>query len=82
MDPKDQDYEWVACIQINAKNKFDALSWGDMLAKDYSKRRETEIFIRSDVLDKSDPFFKDVKDWDSTPIIEDGEYAADDKISW
>ena len=48
LEKEDQDHEWPACIIVDAEKSSDALSWGNHLAKSYSDRSATEIFLRSD----------------------------------
>ena len=72
LPPDDQDYEWVACIQINAKSKKLALEWGDTQTKLFLKQNITETFLSSEVLDKSDELYRDTN-FDTIQIIEYGE---------
>ena len=48
-DVSDQDYEWVACFQIEAESHQKAIEWGDHLSHGYCKANPEEIFISSNV---------------------------------
>ena len=82
MDPDDQDFEWVACIIINANKIEDAQKWGDILAKRYSRNHKDQLFLFSEVMSKNDKYHEEVKSWDSVPEINYGENATDEKIGW
>ncbi|MBK9263142.1 MAG: hypothetical protein IPM54_25475 [Polyangiaceae bacterium] len=76
MPPDDQDYEWPACFLVEALAANDALSWGDQLATDYSKRRGTEVFLKS---------YLDVDaegDLSQLPVVQVGYKASDEEIGW
>jgi hypothetical protein len=79
LEQEDQDHEWPACIIIDADTSSDALSWGDHLAKRFSERSATEIFLRSscEIVDCSVYL-----DFNSVPRIRYGYEAKDDEIGW
>lgn len=79
LEQDDQDHEWPACIIIDAVTSRDALSWGDHLAKRFSKRSAVEIFLRSncEAVD-----FSDYHDLNAVPQIPYGYEATDDEIGW
>jgi hypothetical protein len=78
MAPSDQDYEWPACFLIEAATPHAALSWGDRLARGFSQRRITEVYLKSSVEDESDV------QWDlsTLPVIQVGYEASDEEIGW
>jgi len=77
--PDDQDYEWPACIVINAENIEDATAWGDHLSTQYSARYPYEKFLRS----YSEPPEKyAIGGISSLPRIRYGHEATDDEIGW
>ncbi len=77
--PADQDYEWPACIVIEADKLEDATKWGDHLAKQFSDRTPVEQFLRSE----SEPLRNYAKaDMSSTPRIRCGHEATDEEIGW
>lgn len=78
MPAEDQDFEWCACILIDASTATEALNWGNGLARDFSKRNETELFLSSYVAEYHKGEFDDT----STPHIKFGERATDEKIGW
>jgi len=47
--PDDQDHEWPACYLIEGATPEAALQWGDHLARAFSSRRVTEVYLRSTV---------------------------------
>ncbi len=80
--PEDQDHEWPACILIEAATESDAKSWGDHLARRYCKKCPNEMFLRSEIRSRDDEFYKSVSNWHSTPLVQYGEEASDEKIGW
>jgi hypothetical protein len=76
-DSSDQDYEWVACIYIEAETAEDARSWGDHLSKSYCDRRPHNVFLWSDEITT----MSDVTDW-SGPVVVYGQEASDEYIGW
>ena len=78
--PKDdQDYEWPACIIINAKTESNALIWGNHLAKKYSKETSSLDMLWSKV---ESVFEYSECDLSTTPIIEYGYEASNSEIGW
>ena len=79
MEPDEQDYEWVACILIEADSADDALAWGNHLAKGYCGRNPTERYLRSCI---DDPGAWKGLDLSAVPTIKFGYEASDDDIGW
>ena len=78
-NPKDQDYEWVACIRIEAENKDFAKQWGDKLSKKYDDNHSNESYLSSTI----EPLEKyNDKEISSTPLIKYGDDATDEEIGW
>lgn len=77
--PSEQDYEWVACILIEAETAEKAKSWGDHLAKSFAERTTNEQFLRSYV---EEPGAWGERDISGTPTIAYGYHASDDEIGW
>ena len=80
----DQDYEWVACIYIDAETADAALAWGDHLAHSYMSRNAgvlRNVFLWSDVKTMDDPHWEGVKHR-TDPFVVDGHAATDDEIGW
>lgn len=78
-DPEDQDYEWPACIIIEAQSCEQAIEWGNHLVRRYLRDNANEGFISSDV----ELYSKDSKIDDSqSPRIKYGYEASDDEIGW
>lgn len=76
----DQDREWIACFAIQALSAVDAQRWGDKLARDRSRRRPKDVFIRSSIERETE--MSGVTDWSSTPRITVGKGATDIAIDW
>lgn len=74
----DEDREWVACFLIDAATDVDARSWGDHLAKAYSSRKVSEVFLSSEVETASTPD----GDLSTLPIVPVGHEASDQEIGW
>ncbi|MBY0249309.1 MAG: hypothetical protein K2Q17_16740 [Nitrospiraceae bacterium] len=77
--PEEQDYEWCACIVIDANTLEDAKTWGDHLARQFSGKSFSEQFLRS--VTESTEGYADV-DISSTPRIKYGYNATDEEIGW
>lgn len=76
MSPDDQDYEWCACIFIEANSLNEAMEWGDDLAKSYCKKMAGLEFLRS---------YIDHEMWEKAqhvPVITAGQLATDEEIGW
>ena len=81
-DPSDQDYQWVACILIDADTAEDAKKWGDHLAESYSARNPDNVFLWSqDVTTMDDPTWRKVTDW-RCPVVVCGHEASEEHIGW
>lgn len=80
LDKNDQDYEWPACIIINANNTNDAKYWGDYLSNKYCEKRHNELIIKSNakLIDKTNNE-DNVK---LLPVINYGYEASDSEIGW
>jgi hypothetical protein len=78
-DPGDQDYEWPACIRVNADTAEAARRWGDILAKGRSQRPPSAIFLRSTA--EEDTAGPTGSPYD-LPTVSDGENATDVQIGW
>jgi len=52
--PTDQDYEWVACFNLEASSSQEARSWGDEISKSYSIRNPKNEFLKSIVIPTGD----------------------------
>ena len=78
MPPDDQDYEWPACFLIEAATADEALSWGDRLARGFSERRVTEVYLSSHVEDESEAD----GDLSKLPVVRVGYEASDMEIGW
>jgi hypothetical protein len=74
----DQDCEWPACFIIEATSADMALSWGDRLAKSFSEKRTTELYLRSNVQDEC---FAN-GDTSTLPVVQFGCDASDVEIGW
>lgn len=77
-DSDDQDSEWPACFVVEASTATDALAWGDVLAKDYARRRVSEVYLRSNI-EKSEMAAGDRA---SLPVVPAGHHASDEEIGW
>jgi len=76
--PDDQDFEWPACFIIEAATAEEALSWGDRLARGFSERRETEVYLKSNIEDESVAS----GDLSALPVVRVGQEASDREIGW
>jgi hypothetical protein len=77
MLPDDQDYEWVACIAIEAPTESEAQSWGDHLAHRRSQGATDAVFLHSSVK----PIVKyDVRR--DGPLVSAGMDVSDEVIGW
>lgn len=81
MLPDEEDYEWVACIAIEAANMKEAQEWGDHLSKNMTTRNSNEIFLWSEVGKPEDPLYVGT-DVSRLPSIKYGEEASDKFIGW
>jgi len=79
IEPDDQDYEWVACILIEAVSADDALTWGNHLTESYCDRNPTQQFLRSSI---DDAGAWDGMELSAVPVVEFGFEALDDEIGW
>lgn len=79
IDEKSQDYEWPACIIIEAETHDDALAWGEYLSEKFSGCSNQEIFIRSQC-----EMLREIGriDFDCIPRVAYGHEATDDEIGW
>ena len=78
-DPEDQDYNWVACIAIEAQTYQQAVEWGDHLSNGYISSDSTQEFIESE----AELLIENPKEDISTiPFIRYGYEASDDEIGW
>jgi mannose/cellobiose epimerase-like protein (N-acyl-D-glucosamine 2-epimerase family) len=73
--PDDEDYEWPACIWIDAASADEALAGGDHLARAYSARCGKEAVFLSSHLDPPTPGA-------DLPVVRAGEQASDEHIGW
>lgn len=78
----DQDYEWPACMLIDAPSESDAISWGDHLARRYSSR-SAEAFLSSSL----EPAVNATSGiplipGDGLPLVIAGVDATDTEIGW
>jgi hypothetical protein len=80
-DPSDPDYEWPACIIIDAESGGSAKEWGDHLSTGKCRREASYKFISSDSIELTDPFYSDA-DWRMTPRIRQGQGATDAQLGW
>lgn len=78
MPPDDQDYEWPACFLIEASTSGEALAWGDHLARGYSARMVTEVYLSSHVEDADSA----ESDLSRLPVVPVGYEALDREIGW
>ncbi len=75
----DQDYEWPACIMIDADGIEVATAWGDHLTKRFTASRPNEQFLHS----VSEPILNYTNaDISSTPRIKCGYEASDSELGW
>ena len=74
--PEDEDYEWVACLLIEADSFEKAKEWGDKLSINYCGRNSENEFVKSNV----ELYTK--SDLSNLPFIKYGEEALDSKIGW
>lgn len=85
-DPDDEDYEWVACLRIEAATEAAAKAWGDSLAEKRCRRIPSDLFLRSAIEAESSaerqPIFRNLNHLRDLPTIRDGEEATDDEIGW
>jgi hypothetical protein len=72
--PGDEDFEWPACFLVAAASTDAAQRWGDHLSGSFSRRRESEKFLRSSV--EIAPANTDL------PVVADGYEATDGEIGW
>lgn len=80
-DPSDPNYEWPACILVEAASAEAARAWGDVLAQDRAGRYPGEPFLYS-YIDESWSEGGDDAAITIVPRVSDGEMASDDKIGW
>ena len=71
--PDDQDYEFPACILIDAQSPDAAQAWGDNLAQQRCARGDLHFLW-------SEAEFADVPP--DLPLIRDGQEASDALIGW
>lgn len=71
--PDDQDYEFPACLLIDAETAEAAQAWGDHLAEKRCARGDLHFLW-------SEAEFADVPP--DLPLIRDGEDAPDAQIGW
>lgn len=72
-DPDDQDYEWVACIEIEGETAEAARGWGDTLARRRAQGT-ADVFLSS----KVEPNVLA----DQLPFVRVGEQVEDSHIGW
>jgi hypothetical protein len=79
LDPDDQDYEWPACMLIDAPGRSEATEWGDHHAKRFSSNHPSEQFLRSG----SEPIehYANI-DRSSMPQVQWRQEAIDAEIGW
>ena len=79
LDPDDQDYEWPACMVIDAPGRSEATELGDHHAERLSSNRPNQQFLRSG----SEPIEHYAKvDMAPVPRIQWKLEATDAEISW
>ena len=78
LQPEEQDYEWCACILIDAPSAILAQGWGDHLARCFSERRRTELFLRS----QTEDYRAGLYDETNSPHIAHGYEATDEELGW
>jgi hypothetical protein len=79
LHPEEEDYEWVACIVIEAITQDTAKEWGDKLSKDYITRKNSNEFIKSGVEKYEREKYTDLSD---VPFIKYGHFVSDEEIGW
>ncbi|WP_303312498.1 hypothetical protein [Hymenobacter sp. BT730] len=77
--PDEEDYEWGACIVIEANCAEDAKEWGDKLSKEYIQRNHINTFAKSGLVKFAQEDYTDISD---LPFIEYGHLASDKEIGW
>ena len=75
----EQDYEWCACIVIEANSAEDGKEWGDKLSKRYTATNDTNEFTKSEVIKFIREDYTDISD---LPFMKYGQLASDDEIGW
>ncbi|AYQ28767.1 hypothetical protein DT070_12460 [Polaromonas sp. SP1] len=75
VEPDDEDFEWPACFLVTASSMEAAQHWGDHLSDSFSRRRESERFLRSSV-EIATASTQDL------PVVVDGYEATDGEIGW
>lgn len=73
---EDEDYEWPACLVIEANTPSDAQRWGDHLSASFSRRRGTERFLRSHVE------LAEAATAAELPVVAEGHEVTDAEIGW
>jgi len=79
LSPDDQDFEWPACIVIEADSLADSTEWGDHLSRRFAADRPNERIVRSEseVIES----YADL-DLTSAPRIKYGQEASDVELGW
>jgi hypothetical protein len=66
---------------IQAVAKDEAQKWGDNLARSYSQRVHSEVFLKSQIEDEGTAA-ADSGDLSELPVVQAGRYASDEEIGW
>jgi hypothetical protein len=81
LDASEQDYEWVAVLEIQAETAPLAKQWGDHLAQRRVKLDPSNEFLGSDVLSPKDPLYANAT-MHSIPSVSFGAEATDAQLGW
>jgi hypothetical protein len=79
LQPDEQDYEWPACILIDAESEEKAIEWGNQLANKRLNKIKTEMFLRATAEAVEDDSKEELQ---SVPKVKYGIESTDDQIGW
>jgi hypothetical protein len=78
LPPDSQDFEFPACILIEAPSERAAIEWGDHLANSLCTRRPY-MSVLSSQAERHSP---NAPGLSTLPGVEHGHHASDDEIGW
>lgn len=76
--PDDEDYEWSACILVDAESAERAHAWGDHLTKSWCDRSGIDRYVTSSIV----PAHEAEGSLERVPVVADGDEASDEYIGW
>jgi hypothetical protein len=79
LEPNEEDYEWCACIVIEANSPEEAVAWGNTLSTMYISSHSSNEFLTSNAIRFDKEGYKHTED---LPFIRYGQVASDEEIGW